>query len=244
MRIYPAIDLMGGRCVRLKQGDFNQVAEHNEDPAAQALEWRAQGASFLHVVDLDGARSGFSANEKAIAGIMAAAGVPVQTGGGIRTMEDIERKLGMGVERVILGTAAAKDHGLVKEAVARFGASRVVAGVDAKGGKAAVSGWEEDSGKDVLELCLELKRLGIRLAVFTDISKDGMMEGFGLEATKRLIERSGLDVIASGGISSMEDLERARAIGAEGAIIGKALYIGAVSLREAVDAYEKDNPLP
>jgi phosphoribosylformimino-5-aminoimidazole carboxamide ribotide isomerase len=244
MTIYPAIDLLGGRCVRLKQGDFSKVSVFNEDPASQALEWQSQGASFLHVVDLDGARTGSASNNRAISSIISAVSIPIQVGGGIRTIKGIEEKLSMGVNRVILGTAAIKAPNLVKEAVERFGADRIVVGVDARDGFASASGWLDDSPKDALELCRELAALGARICVYTDIAKDGMMQGPSIDATKRVADGSGLQVIASGGISSYGDLDRVKEIGACGAIIGQALYIGAISLREAVNAYEKDNPLP
>ncbi|MDR1639739.1 MAG: 1-(5-phosphoribosyl)-5-[(5-phosphoribosylamino)methylideneamino]imidazole-4-carboxamide isomerase [Clostridiales bacterium] len=243
MRIYPAIDLLGGKCVRLKQGDFAKVQAFNEDPADQARKWQSEGASFLHVVDLDGARTGNASNDSAIKAILSAIQIPIQVGGGIRTLDEIKRKLDMGVERVILGTAAIKNPELVTQALKLYGPKKIVAGVDAKSGFAATSGWLEGSQKSAQTLCQELYSLGIRLVVYTDISKDGMMEGPALQATSDLIKSTSLDVIASGGVSTMQDLKACMDIKAEGAIVGQALYIGAIRLREAIDAYEKDHPL-
>ncbi|MDR1541195.1 MAG: 1-(5-phosphoribosyl)-5-[(5-phosphoribosylamino)methylideneamino]imidazole-4-carboxamide isomerase [Clostridiales bacterium] len=244
MRIYPAIDIKGGQCVRLKQGDFDRVSLYSRNPADQAEAWQAQGASFIHCVDLDGARHGEGRNNEALKAILSRVRIPIQTGGGIRTLKDVDEKIDMGVCRVILGTAAIKAPQVIKDALKKYNSERIVIGVDAKNGFAAASGWEESSSRDALELCLELKELGIRTVIYTDISKDGMMQGPNLEQTSRIIQKTGMDVIASGGVSSMEDLKRIEAIGASGAIVGQALFIGAIRLREAVNAYEANHTMP
>jgi phosphoribosylformimino-5-aminoimidazole carboxamide ribotide isomerase len=242
MQLYPAIDIKDGKCVRLQQGKFDQVTVYNDNPAAAAENWLSQGATYLHVVDLDGARLGSGYNNEAIAKITAAAGeIPVQVGGGIRTMRDIEEKLELGVSRVILGTAAINDPSFVKEAVKAFG-SKIAVGVDAKNGRVAISGWEELSDKTAISLCLEMAALGVKTVIYTDISKDGMMQGPNVESTKELIEAAPmLNIIASGGVSEMADLENIEAIGAPGVIIGKALYKGTIDLKQALQKYEGKN---
>jgi len=234
MRIYPAIDIKDGKCVRLKQGAFNDVTVYNDDPAAQALIWRESGGEYIHVVDLDGARNGCGFNNSTISRVIGLAEVPVQVGGGIRTVEDIECKLSMGAARVILGTAAVKDPGLLETAVKQFGAERIVVGIDVKDGFAAISGWEDSTRLTALEICLDIKRLGLNTVIYTDISKDGMMQGPNVESTARLMNETGMDIIASGGVSSMEDLRRLHEIGVSGVIVGKALFMGTVKLDEAV----------
>jgi phosphoribosylformimino-5-aminoimidazole carboxamide ribotide isomerase len=237
LRLYPAIDIMGGRCVRLEQGDFGRVTEYSGDPAEQAVAWERLGASFIHVVDLDGARSGAGRNDAAISGIIAAVSVPIQVGGGIRSMEDIEGKLSAGVSRVVLGTAAVRNPGLVRDGVRAYG-DRVAVGVDSKGGFVAVEGWGEVSSMEVGELCARMKDAGVSVIIHTDIASDGMMAGPNIESTRK-IASLGFDVIASGGVSSMSDLYAVRDAGAGGAIIGRALYNGAIALDEAVRVFER-----
>lgn len=238
MTIYPAIDIKDGKCVRLRQGAFAGVTVYNENPAAQAVIWQESGARYIHAVDLDGARYGRGYNDSAIARVIDAVSVPVQIGGGIRTMEDIETKLSMGAARVILGTAAVLDTALLESAAARFGPDRIVVGIDEKNGFAAVSGWENTSGRTALEICLHIKKLGLNTVIYTDISKDGMMQGPNTESTARLLNGTGMDIIASGGVSSLEDLERLQKIGVSGVIVGKALFTGTVNLREAVALFD------
>jgi len=238
MTIYPAIDIMDGKCVRLKQGKFDDVTVFNEDPAAQAVIWRDMGASYIHVVDLDGARHGSGYNDKTIARIIATAGVPVQVGGGIRTIADIENKLDMGVARVILGTAAVTNTNLVETAIGRFGPEHIVVGIDAKDGFAAVSGWEDTTMQTALECCLSVKSLGVKTVIYTDISKDGMMQGPSVESTAKLFNETKLDIIASGGVSSMDDLKKIYEIGVSGVIVGKALFTGDIDLRHATSAFD------
>ena len=238
MRIYPAIDIKGGQCVRLIQGDFDQVTVFHENPVQPALDWVAQGASFLHTVDLDGARMGSGYNNHIIGRIASAVPVPIQLGGGIRTLRDIEEKLALGVGRVILGTVAIENPELVREAVRVFG-DKIAVGIDAKDGSVAISGWEQVSSVKAVDCCRKMADMGVKTIIYTDISKDGMMCGPNIEATKELIDAvPGVAVIASGGVSAMKDLEDVEAIGAAGVIIGKALYQGAISLREAINRYE------
>ena len=239
MVIYPAIDIKDGKCVRLKQGAFDEVTVYNEDPAAQAVIWREKGAEYIHVIDLDGARYGCGYNNSAIVRIIAAAKLPVQVGGGIRTVKDIEDKLSMGAARVILGTAAVTDISLLEAAVKRFGSRHIIAGIDVKDGFVAISGWEDTTKQTALELCLKVKGIGVKTVNYTDISKDGMMQGPNVESTKWLLDETGMDIIASGGISSMDDLRRVYETGVSGAIIGKALYTGDIKLDEAVRKFRE-----
>jgi len=238
MQIYPAIDLKDGKCVRLQQGNFNQVTVFHDDPADAAKAWRAAGATYIHVVDLDGSRVGTAHNNDAITRIVEASGLPIQVGGGIRSMRDIEEKLALGVARVILGTAAINDPCFVSHAVEAYGA-KIAVGIDAVNGKVAISGWEEVSSVSALDLCIQMKQIGVQTIIYTDISKDGMMQGPNIEATKEIVDATGLQIIASGGISVMSDLERVRDICASGVIIGTALYKGAIDLHEAITLFEK-----
>ena len=238
MKIYPAIDIKNGKCVRLRQGNFDDMTVYNDNPVEVAKEWIKNGASYIHLVDLDGAREGSGVNSDIIKEIANLSDVPVQTGGGIRTMEDIENKLALGVRRVILGTVAVKNPEIVKEAVEKFG-DAIAVGIDAKNGMVAVSGWEEVSEVSAVELCVKMRDYGVKTIIYTDISKDGMMSGPNIEATKEIVDATGIDIIASGGVSGMNDLENVAKINAHGAIIGKALYTGAINLKEAVDRFER-----
>ncbi len=235
MTIYPAIDLLGGKCVRLLQGRFDDVTVYNDDPVEQAKIWEASGAKWIHVVDLDGAKhaGGDHVNHEAIRRIMASVNVPVQVGGGIRSMDRIEQLMGIGCARVIIGTAAVKDKPFLNEAAKAYG-ERLAVGIDAKNGKVALSGWNEDSGVSTLELCNEIEGIGIRTVIFTDISRDGTMKGPSIASTKELVDCTGLDIIASGGVSCYEDIDALREIHVKGVIVGKALYMGAVDLRRLV----------
>ena len=238
MQIYPAIDLKDGKCVRLQQGNFDHVTVFHNDPADAAKAWLAAGASYIHVVDLDGSRLGTAHNNEAIQRIVEAGKLPIQVGGGIRSMRDIEEKLSIGVSRVILGTAAINAPCFVKRAVEAYG-DKIAVGIDAVNGKVAISGWEEVSSVSALDLCMQMKDFGVRTIIYTDISKDGMMQGPNVEATKEIVDATQLNIIASGGISGMNDLERVRDIGVSGAIIGTALYKGVIALSEAISAFEK-----
>jgi phosphoribosylformimino-5-aminoimidazole carboxamide ribotide isomerase len=225
--------------VRLTQGDFNRETVFAGDPAEQALKWERAGSSFLHVVDLDAARTGEAGNEAAVAAILRAVSIPVQLGGGIRGMEDIGRKVGLGVSRVVMGTAALKDPKFLQTAVRVYG-KRIVVGIDAKDGYVAVEGWGEVSSIRAVEFCKRMRDMGVRTVVFTDIAKDGMMEGPNFAATKELVDLGGIDVIASGGIASLSDLRELKTIDVHGAIVGRALYEGTINLREAIDICKHD----
>lgn len=240
MRLYPAIDIKDGKCVRLKQGRFDEQTVYSDKPEEIAVKWEQLGASYIHVVDLDGALDGVWTNKEVIRNIVKSVSVPVQTGGGIRTMSDIEERLEVGLDRVIIGTLAVKNPDFVRKAVEKFGSDKIVVGIDAKDGMVAVNGWEEVSSISALDLCLQMKEYGVKTIVYTDIAKDGMLIGPNVEYTKYLVDETGLDIIASGGVSKLKDLEDVEAINAEGAIIGKALYSNAINLEEAVQQFEKE----
>lgn len=240
MNIYPAIDLKDNACVRLLQGRMEDATVYGRDPAQMARRWVSEGARWLHVVDLDGAFAGESVNLPAIQAIVAASGIPVQLGGGIRTLEQIGRMLEqVGVRRVILGTAAIEEPDLVAEAVQRYG-ERIAVGIDASQGRVAVRGWAEATAVTPVELGLKMTALGVQTIIYTDISRDGMLTGPNFEATKELIEATGAQVIVSGGVASLEDVRRSRAIGAEGVILGRAMYTGAVALGQALKEAEAE----
>ncbi len=234
MQLYPAIDLRGGQCVRLMQGNFNRVTVYSDRPEEIAKLWASQGATFLHLVDLDGALAGHSVNEEAIRNITDQVSIPVQIGGGIRTEEDIAYMLSLGVKRVVIGTKAVEEPEFVKEMVQKFGPECIVVGIDSKQGMVAVEGWKKLSSISALDLSLQMKEYGIRHIVYTDISRDGMMTGPNIPAIRNLTEYTGLDIIASGGVSSIDDLRQLRKYGVRGAIIGKALYEKKIDLKSAV----------
>lgn len=238
MIVFPAIDILGGRAVRLSQGDYARVTVYNEDPVAQALIFAEQGAEWLHVVDLDGARNGIPGNIALIERIVADVGLPVQTGGGIRSLDTMRRLADAGVARMVLGTKLATDRTFVAAAVAEFGAA-ITAGIDARDGMVAIEGWREGTATPASELVRELAAIGIRHLVYTDISRDGMQTGVNVDAYEAIAEEAGFPVIASGGISSLEDLSALAALGPdtiEGAITGRALYEGAFKLKHAIRA--------
>ena len=239
MQLYPAIDLKDGKSVRLKQGEFKEITVYCDEPYKVARYFEENGASFIHLVDLDGALEGHSVNEETIKKIVSSVNIPCELGGGIRTMEDIERVLSYGINRVIIGTKAVKDPSFVEEAVKRFGADRIVVGVDAKNGMVAIEGWEKVSDKSALSMCLSMKEMGVKNIVYTDISKDGMLMGPNVAMTQELTDKTGMNIIASGGVSSMEDLRNLNAAGIKGAIIGKAIYENRVNVNEAVDEFER-----
>lgn len=239
MRLYPAIDIKNGKCVRLKQGKFDEQTIYSDKPWEIAKKWEASDASYIHVVDLDGAIDGEWSNKEAMKEIVNAVSIPIQTGGGIRTIEDIRDRLAIGINRVIIGTAAVKNPNFVKVAVEEFGSETIAVGIDAKDGMVAVHGWEEVSSISALDLCLQMKEIGVKTVIYTDIAKDGMLIGPNVDYTKLLVDETKMDIIASGGVSSMKDLEDIETIKAEGAIIGKALYTKAIDLIEAVAQFEK-----
>lgn len=237
MQIYPAIDIIDGKAVRLSQGSFDDVTVFNDTPADAAKDWVNAGATYIHIVDLDGARYGKTFVIDIIKDIKSKYDIKIETGGGVRTMKDIDDRIEAGASRVIIGTAAVKDPELVKEAVEKYG-DKIAVGVDAKNGMVAISGWEEVSDISAVDLCLKMKEYGVNTVIYTDISKDGMMCGPNIESTKDLIEKTGMDIIASGGVSKIEDIENVNNINAAGVIIGKALYNGALNLKEVIDKFE------
>lgn len=239
MQLYPAIDMKNGKCVRLTQGAFDNVKVYGDNPADMAGLWAEQGASFLHLVDLDGALTGRSVNESAIRAIVEQINIPVELGGGLRSAAAVRHMLDLGVSRCIIGTKAAERPEFIRELVEEFGPEKIVAGVDAKDGMVAVDGWERTSEMTAIALCLKMKEYGVRHIVYTDISRDGMLSGPNVPYTKMLAKETGLDVIASGGVSSMEDLENLYENGIQGVIIGKALYEKRIYLPEAIARYER-----
>lgn len=236
MILYPAIDLKDGKCVRLRQGRMEDVTVYGERPAQIAREFEDAGAIWVHVVDLNGAFEGRSVNDSAIHSIRDAVGIRIQAGGGIRSMRDVDRMFEVvGVDRVILGSAAVEDPGFVEQAVKVYG-GRIAVGIDARGGMAAVHGWGNVTGIEAAELARHMKNIGVRTIIYTDIARDGMMSGPNFETAKRLMDETDLDIILSGGVSSMDDVQKAKELGMSGTIIGKALYTGAIDLREALQA--------
>lgn len=240
MQLYPAIDMKDGKCVRLTKGDFSQKKIYADTPADMAKLWVSQGASFLHLVDLDGALAGHSVNEAAIRAIVEMVNVPLQLGGGIRSREAVKAALDLGITRCIIGTRAVERPEFIGELVEEFGPEAIVVGVDAKKGMVAVEGWEKTSNLTASDLCMQMKEFGVRHIVYTDISRDGTLTGPNVAYTKTLTEETGMDIIASGGVSSMEDLEELYREGIGGAIIGKALYEKRVNLQEAVLRFEQE----
>lgn len=236
MRIYPAIDIRGGNCVRLLNGDYGKETVYGSSPADMAEKWESLGADFIHVVDLDGARTGGSENRRAVAEICGRVGVPVQQGGGIRTLEDVEAVAELGVSRVIIGTAAVRDPYMVKAAAEKF-PGRIAVGIDAKDGYAATDGWTRVSGKTAVEFALEMKDLGVDTVIYTDIATDGTLAGPNVAAMEEMVRRTGMRVIASGGVGCEADLEALSHTGVEGVIVGKALYTGALRLEDIVNRY-------
>ena len=242
MILFPAIDIRNGRCVRLTEGKFECETVFAEDPAEMAVRWADAGAEYLHVVDLDGALAGQSSNTEVIKRILAKVKMPVQVGGGIRTLANIENMLALGVSRVILGSVAVRDPELVREACQKF-PGQVVVGIDAKNGEVAVEGWGIGGGIGAIELAKKMAAVGVEHIIFTDISRDGMLSGVNVEATAELAKASGVKVIASGGVSSLADLKALQlheADGIEGCIVGKAIYTGALDLKEALAALKEE----
>ena len=233
MRIYPAIDIKDGKCVRLTQGSFSDVTVYGDEPVEIAKKWELSGAEFLHTVDLDGAQKGSGINRKVIIKIAQTLKIPVQTGGGIRTIEDIRELIDGGVSRVILGTVAVKNPELVDAAIKEFG-DKIAVGIDAKDGLVAISGWEEVSSVSALELAEEMCKKGVKTIIYTDIATDGMLSGPNLSAMKQMADSVSADIIASGGVGSIDDILSLIPTGVEGVIVGKALYAGKVDLKDAI----------
>lgn len=233
MLIFPAIDLYGGKAVRLYKGDYQHMTVYNDDPVAVARDFVAQGATCIHMVDLEGARDGTVPNLSIVRRIARETPLFTEIGGGIRSMETVRTYLEAGLDRVILGTAAVTDPAFLKAALAAYG-DRIAVGVDIKDGKVAIKGWLETAEDDAMTFCEKMVKLGVKTIISTDISKDGAMQGANHELYRALADRFDLQIVASGGVSSMEDVKRLRALDLYGAIIGKAYYTGAISLTEAI----------
>lgn len=231
--IYPAIDIIEGKCVRLLRGDYNEVTRYADDPVAMALSFKEAGAQNIHVVDLDAARTGIPANTGIIADIVSRTGLFVQTGGGIRNMLALKRIVESGISRAIIGTAAVTDKTFLEQAIAMFG-DKIAVGIDAKDGIAAVNGWTRSGGVRALDLAREMESVGVSTIIYTDIARDGTLSGIPVEKIKELVQNTNLQVIASGGIGSMKDVLDAKSTGATGAIIGKAIYEGKVDLKKCL----------
>jgi len=233
MRIYPAIDIKDGKCVRLLQGRFSDVTVYGDNPVEMAKKWEREGGEYLHVVDLDGALKGHGVNAGVISDICKNLNIPVQTGGGIRTMQDIEAKLACGIDRVIIGTSAVKNEEFIKQAVEKYG-RRIVVGIDAKDSMVAIEGWEEVSEFTAIDFAKRMESLGVSAFVYTDIATDGTLKGPNVEAMAQMAAAVKADVIASGGIGNIEHVKSLIPTGVEGVIIGRALYADTLKLGEAI----------
>lgn len=231
--IYPAIDILGGKCVRLEKGNYSKVTVYSDNPVDFVSGFAQTGAQYIHVVDLDGARTGEPVNDPLIREIVKKSGIPVQTGGGIRSLERIESLIKSGVSRVILGTSAVRNPEIVKEAVRQFGNS-IAVGIDARDGFVATDGWEKKSKKTAVGFAREMEDMGVSVIIYTDISTDGMLMGPNTEAMAEMALATGCSVIASGGVSCVEDLIELSKTGVTGAIVGKAIYEGRIDLAEAI----------
>ena len=234
MVIYPAIDLFEGTVVRLFKGDYAQMTVYNENPVEVALDFQNQGATHIHLVDLEGAKLGTTPNLSTVCAIKEATGLFCEIGGGVRSMEVVERYLNAGIDRVILGTAAVTDTGFLTAAVSKYG-ERIAVGIDIKDGFVAIKGWTEKSQEDAFGFCEKMQKLGVKTLICTDISRDGAMQGANHDLYRKLSEGFSMQVIASGGVSSLEDVRCLAAMEIHGAIIGKAYYIGAVNLKNAIE---------
>ena len=234
MQIFPAIDLSGGQVVRLYQGDYDQMTVYGADPCAVARDFIAAGAKYLHVVDLDGAKDGTLENFESIAAIAKQGGLYIEVGGGIRTEERIQQYLDLGVGRCILGTIAVKDFDFTARMAQKYG-GKIAVGVDARDGYVAINGWKELSDETGIEFCKRLRDVGVKTVIYTDISRDGAEKGTNLELYRELAKIEGLDITASGGVSSLEELKELQAIGTHAAILGKALYTGRLELRTVIE---------
>lgn len=234
MKIFPAIDLYGGKAVRLYKGDYEQMTVYSDDPVAVAMDFKAQGAEWIHLVDLEGARDGDTPNLETVRRIVKESGLSAEVGGGIRSLAVIEKYIEAGVRRVILGTAAVTDPQFLKAAVEKYG-DAIAVGVDIKDGNVAIKGWKETSSLEAFEFCRRLEALGVKTVISTDISKDGAMQGANHALYDAMRKELGMQIIASGGVSSIEDVKRLAAMELYGAIIGKAYYTKAISLKEAIE---------
>lgn len=231
MILFPAIDIRGGKCVRLIQGDYDQEVIYNDSPTEMAKEWERQGADYIHVVDLDGAKTGNSLNKDAIRALVQAVSIPVQVGGGIRNMEIVDQHIEAGVRRVIIGTAAIQNKQFLQEAVNKYG-DQIAVSIDARGGLVATDGWTETSDVNAVDLIRELAELGVQTVIYTDILKDGMLQGPNFHELQVMNEATPIDIVASGGVTTEEDIMKLQNLDMYGAIIGKALYEGKLSLEK------------
>lgn len=234
MIIYPAIDLYDGKAVRLFKGDYAQMTVYNDNPVAVAMDFKAQGATHIHLVDLEGAKLGTTPNLETVCAIKAATGLFCEIGGGVRCMEVVDRYLNAGIDRVILGTAAVTDSDFLTTAVTKYG-HRIAVGIDIRDGFVAIKGWTEKSTEDAFGFCEKMQKLGVKTLICTDISRDGAMQGANHDLYQRLSEQFSMQIIASGGVSAIADVKRLAAMDIHGAIIGKAYYTGAVNLKEAIE---------
>ena len=237
MYIFPAIDLYDGKAVRLFKGDYQQMTVYSENPIEIARDFEAKGAKFIHMVDLEGARDGSTPNLSIVADVAQNTSLFVEIGGGIRDMETVEKYLSAGVSRVILGTAAVNNEAFLREAVAKYG-KKIAVGADVKDGYIAIKGWLEQSNVTLDEFVCTMQTIGVRHMICTDISRDGAMRGTNLELYRQLSAKYSIDITASGGVSTLEDVKALRAMALYGAIIGKAYYTGAIDLKEALEAAE------
>lgn len=240
MILFPAIDIRNGKCVRLVQGDYDQEIIYGDSPTEMALLWEKQGAEFIHIVDLDGAKTGDSPNQRAIGAIAEAVSVPIQVGGGIRSIDMIEKHIASGVDRVIIGTAAITNRPFLEEAVKKYG-DKIAVSIDARNGFVATDGWTETTDTKALDLLAELEKIGVKTVVYTDIFKDGMMQGPNFEELQTVHEASPIDVIASGGVTTEEDIKQLENMNLYGAIIGKALYEGSISLEKLREGVTRES---
>lgn len=237
MKIFPAIDLYGGKAVRLYKGNYAEMTVYSDNPLDVARDFEAAGAEYIHMVDLEGAKDGTTPNLETVCRIAKETSLFTEIGGGIRSLETVDLYLKNGVDRVIFGTAAVKDEEFLKSAVQKYG-EKIAVGADIKDGFVAVKGWTENSEYTCFDFCRKMENIGVKTIICTDISKDGAMQGTNRELYKELSEKFSLDIIASGGVSSIDDVRALKDMGLYGAIIGKAYYIGAVDLKEALEAAE------
>ena len=234
MLIFPAVDLYQGKAVRLFKGDYDKMTVYSDKPWEIALDFKNQGATWMHIVDLEGAKDGTTPNFDTVLKIKQTSGLKIEIGGGIRNIETVDRYINMGADRVILGTAAVKDRDFLFAAAKKYG-EKIAVGVDIKDGFVAINGWTEKSELDAFEFCQTLQQIGIKTIICTDISKDGAMQGTNVDLYKQLSKNLKMQIIASGGVSSMDDIKRLKALELYGAIIGKAYYTGAVCVKDAIE---------
>ena len=234
--IYPAIDLRSGKVVRLKEGDPARMTSYSDDPARTAQRWLSLGATWLHIVNLDGAFGESDDTNRAALDSILKLGAQVQFGGGMRSLDAIDAALSLGVSRVVLGTIAVEQPNVVVDALKRFGAERIAVGIDARDGLVCTRGWKDNSGVSALDLALQMRTVGLATVIFTDVSRDGLGSGLNIAATRELSERSGLDIVASGGVHTLDDVMAAKDAGLAGCIIGRALYDGTIDLKSALES--------